>query len=155
MKIAIYSDSSYCHITKVAACAYIILSQGNIIKNHVTIMGDVQNSTQAEILAATFGLQDGFLMNGVSEVVLCSDLKSLVDFTNIHLYKSTLKKREEVYREYRDTIHIMNECGVKVIVRHVKSHSTNQNNKLVDESAVTTLRRYLKNNQLWDTRIAI
>lgn len=154
MILVLYSDSSYCQFNRIAACAYIVLQDKKIIKNQVTIMGEVKNSTEGEFIAATLALQDGFLVNDVTELILFTDCKSVVYFFESRMYALSYRKREEICREFRETVNVINEFGVKVSVRYVKGHGTSQYNKMVDRNAIEVLRKYKQNNQSCNTQPA-
>lgn len=118
MEVIVYTDASFCHISKVAACGYIVLVNNESIKHEVILLRGIRTSTLAEVHAIVYGLQYAFLMNGVHRVVLHTDCKSAIDPRHIN--------NESPFPEMRDTIDEMMRYGVSVHLRKVKGHDLNK-----------------------------
>ena len=152
MDISVYTDASYCHKTKVAACGYFILNKNKPIKHDIFLFQDVKNSYEAEQIAIEKGLQEAFLVNGtIKRIVLFTDSMGVVD--NIRNYINNLTYSKKFMRkDLLETIDTLIECGVKVTLVYVKAHAhhgkettAEKFNKKVDISVRTELRKYLNN----------
>ncbi len=142
MTIIAYSDASFCEKNMVAACGFILLLNGRTIRHHITIVGGINSSFFSETYAVTIAIQNAFLYPGVKKIILYTDVAGLA-------YKRIKKKkRNTVYMsDLVDTLEIAQEYGVKVILLHVRAHSDNKFNNLVDISSRNQLRKYLNHKQ--------
>lgn len=143
MIVEVYSDASHCDKNNVAACGFAALSNGKLIKHEVMLLGNVRSVYLAEFKAAINGLQYGFLLDGVTKVILYTDCLSIVDYR-----KRMRSKRKSFYViEFIETIETILECGVEVECVYVKAHSDNKMNNFIDQSSRKELRMYLKTKQ--------
>lgn len=135
MEVVVYTDASYCQLTKVAACGYIILVNNEAVKHEIIILRGVRTSMLAEAHAIVYGLQCAFLTNDVHRVILHTDCKNAINPRKIN--------NEIPFPEMRDTIDEMLRYGVSVHLRKVRAHDLNKWNNKVDHSVINALRKYL------------
>lgn len=138
MTVIVYSDGSHCPRTKVAACGYVLLVDGKVIKHQVILLGDC-SSGDGEFYAAIVGLQEAYLQKGVTEIHL------YVDYTGVIYFRNGFRaKQKPLAKEFHETKLMIREDGIELKISHVKGHSTDKYNIKVDTSCRDHLRKYLK-----------
>ena len=140
MDISVYTDASYCHKTKIAACGYCILKYGEFLFHEVVLYSDVLSSTQAESLAISAGLQKAFLINDVKSISVNSDCITLSD-----KYKRTRNKTQ--YKEMKEVIAIIKEHKIGISINFLRGHNGHTYNEFIDKSCKLNLRNYLKQSK--------
>lgn len=135
MTVLVYSDASYDHERDIAACGYIIKTRGKtIIQQTVYIVHGLKNISNAERWALTKGLQDTFMMRAVTRIRAYTDSLQII----------TTVKRKKDHDEYYDTLEMIKDDGISIVVNHVRAHANNKMNNKIDISCRAELRKYLK-----------
>lgn len=144
MTVVVYTDASYCSQTDVAACGYLILSNGRPIKHEVIFVSGLKTPTNAELFAVVSATQFSFLIKNVKNIIVNTDCKTLL---HCRLHK-TKKGRVDV-SELVETIEIVKEYGVGFSMFFVRGHGGNKWNNKVDISCNLNLRTFLnkQNNE--------
>lgn len=142
MRVIAYTDASHCGVNKVSACGFIVLFNGKMIKHEITFLGDINSTQYAETFAIVNALQYCFLLDGVSEIKICTDCLAAVHCFNT--MRRSLRKRRIVFNEMIDTLEEIMNFGIFVEMEKIKSHSGNKFNDFIDQSSRHQLKKYLK-----------
>ena len=146
MIVQVYSDTSHCEKTRIAACGFVALSDGKLIKHHVKLLSDVSGAYQGEFIAGTDALQYAFLLSGVTKIVLHTDCLALIIQSR---YANKRKRSKPMFiTEYIETIETINECGVEVECIYVEGHADDDMNNYIDQSVRYQLRNYIKTKHI-------
>lgn len=137
MNAVVYSDASYCHKTDIAACGFLVLYNGKMIKHIVYWVSGLKGSIHAEIYALTLGLQFAFLINGVSGISAFTDCKTIVNRRQI----------KERYRDLDITLRIIKAHQIYFNLHFVKGHATDRYNTMIDRSCNQQLKEYLSKHK--------
>lgn len=135
MTVVVYTDASYCERSDIAACGYVILVDGKMKKHDILFVRGLKKPSNAEIFSIVQALQYSFLINGVKSITVNTDHKPTV----------TRRKKKLIFKELDDTVELIREYSISVQFFHVKGHSNNYYNNLVDESCNQNLKSFLKN----------
>lgn len=144
MEVVVYTDASVCPTTKYAACGFIALRGTKSIKHEITLMSSIWSSKCAEYKAVSFALQYCFLLNGVKEIILYTEMDHIVNWS----FTEKQKRYYPYIQEIVDVCEIIREHGVEIKFMYVKAHSHNRYNDIVDKSVLKALRDFLKQRQL-------
>lgn len=141
MTVVCYTDASYRKEFDIAACGYCMLVAGKMIRHEVKLVAGLGSPSNAEIFAITEAAQLAYLMEGVSKIFIRTD------------HESTVKRRKKRARfaDLNITLDIIKESGIEIQIQHVKGHSTNHHNNLVDRHCRNNLRKYIKENGIGNT----
>lgn len=142
MTVVCYTDASYRHEYDIAACGFCVLVSGKIIKHEVKLVSGLKSPSNAEVFAITEAAQFAYLMEGVSKIYIRTD------------HESTVKRRKKRARfaDLNATLEIIKESGIEIHIQHVKGHSTDWHNNLVDKQCRNNLRKYIRENGFCDTQ---
>lgn len=133
MTATVYSDASFCYKTDVAACGFCAIVEGKLIKHQVQLVANLGTPAICEIFALTEAIQFAFLIPGVTKIVAFTDYEPIL----------TRKKTRSKYEDLDITIEICRESGISVSICHVKGHSGDKYNTIVDKSCNKSLKKYL------------
>lgn len=136
MIIYVYSDASYHHQSKMSACGFLICTDNKIIKHEVNIVSNIDTCNESEAYAASLGLVEAYLFNGVKEIKLFTDSLIVVKIIS----EGNKKKHSKVYNELTEVLSACDEAGIAISVKKVKAHSNHNRNNIIDNS----VRKYLR-----------
>lgn len=139
MRINIYTDASHCYINNFAACGYVLVHNGNLLRHVVTLVEGIHNTQAAECYAAYLGLIEAFGVKNMTQVSVKTDSAAVIQvITGKKLFKTNHEDLDEALAAYA-------EHSIKVRVAKVPAHSTNYFNNKVDNSVRNAFRKHLKN----------
>jgi len=142
MSVIVYSDASYCHKSKIAACGYLVIYKEKIINHSVELLSGLSDIGVAESYALAKGLQFCFLLD-VKCIEAFTDRYSLVQLKQASSVRPSTRKR---HKEYFETIEMITDYGIEVKISYVKGHSGNIYNTRVDKSCNKNLKKYLQSD---------
>jgi ribonuclease HI len=137
MTVTLYTDASFDHHSKSAACGFCLLIAGKLVKHQVLLVGNVEKPCDAEIFAITQAIQCAFLLPGVTKISAHTDYLPIL----------TRKKRRWRYAELDETLNMCAENNILVAITYVKAHSGDKYNTLVDVSCRQNLKKLLHGTQ--------
>lgn len=137
MTAIVYSDASYSYKQDISACGFCVLVDGALVKHQVQLISGIGATHKAEIFALVCAIQFAFLLNGVTEIKAYTDYLSVI----------TRKSKKLIYRDLDETLGMCLENGITVTIDHVKAHSGDEFNTLVDKSCHSNLKKYLYGKQ--------
>lgn len=133
MTVTVYTDASFSKEHGISTCGILMLSAGKILRHDVFILSGIFGIHNAEIWAVTYGLQEAFLIQNVSKILVFTDHKAII----------TRVKQKSKYKELDETLQIINEFGIAVEINHVYAHKGNKYNNMVDKSCNSALKDYV------------
>lgn len=133
MEAVVYSDASYCHKNDISACGFLVIQYQRIIKHQILIVSGLKTPTRADAWALTTGIQYAFLLDGVRHIAAYTDCIAVV----------RAKTYNKKYTDLTITIEIIQDHQISFKLHHVKGHSTNKYNIMIDKSCNSELRKYL------------
>lgn len=149
MEVVVYTDASLCDNTHVAACGFIVYYGTKSICHEITLFDNVRSSNTGEIKAISLALQYCFLLEGVKNIILYTEIESVV----LWRFNSRRVRGSCTLREMMAVVDIIKEYGVEIEFRKVKAHSHDRRNDTIDISVRKVLRDHLKKNKLrWQQR---
>lgn len=137
--ILIYTDASYSKDRKLAACGYVILRDGKMIKHEVLLLDNVVSIDDAELYAICFALKVAYSEQMVRRI--CVNTDSM----NIHTQWLKYPEKDKFFQLEKLRKKIQNK-GILFAMNYVKGHANNRHNNLIDQSCRKILRTHLKNS---------
>lgn len=141
MTVTVYTDASFNHVHKIAACGFFAFENDKPLKHEVVLVAPIKDSALAEVYAMTEGLQYAFMIKTVKHIVLYTDHLPTIERLQTRRGKSSARMKNLF-----DTIEMIRDWGITIRVAHVKAHSSCSQNNKVDKSCKEALRQYLKQN---------
>lgn len=135
MTVTCYTDASFRADKNVAACGFCILSPKGTPRVQVYLVEGLKTIQDAEIYSVTQALQVAFLMERVTKIKVFTD-----SLTMITMKKSKNKHRQP---EFYETCDIILEHGIELDICHVKAHSGDRHNTIVDQKCREILRKHI------------
>lgn len=135
MEVVVYTDASHDNSSKIAACGFIVLKDGQLKKHEIAIVGNLLRSSDSEIYSVIHSLEYAFLIDGVSKIIVYTDHQPITI--------KGAKIKGAAYVRLRQTINIIKEYKVRVVLTHIKGHTNNKWNTLVDVECRMALRKHL------------
>lgn len=132
MTVVAYTDASHCHKTKYAACGFVVLKSCQLIKHQVTLVENMKSAQDAETHSVIEALQYCFMIKDVKTIILYTDYLPTITRKD--------KDKKRLFPELYDTVEMIKDYGIQLQMRHVRGHSGNEYNEMVDRSC----RKYLK-----------
>lgn len=135
--ILIYTDASYSNQKKLAACGYVILRDGHMVKHEVLLVGNISNVDEAEVYAICFAINVAYSMPMVRRICVNTDSK------NVHA-RWVKRPDDPRFVHLGKLIKKIHNKGILFAINYVKGHANNRHNNLVDQSCRKILRTHLK-----------
>lgn len=136
MTIVVYTDASYCNRKMVAACGYVLIIEGKMVKHTVVLAENVPTCTAAEFLSANLAIQEAYLHKGVTEIIIYTDCNTIIT------HRGGMGSRSKFMAdELAETMEMLQEDGITLTKKHVKGHNNNFYNEKVDRSCRNELRK--------------
>lgn len=135
MTVVVYSDASHCPQKKVAACGYVLIIEGKLVKHIVVLMENVPTCTAAEFLSANMGIQEAYLQKGVTKIILYTDCNTIIT------HRGGIGSTKFMADELSETVEMLKEDGIILTKKHVKAHNKDFYNEKIDRSCRNELRK--------------
>lgn len=139
MTAVVYTDASYSSRLDVAACGFVLLVDGRIVRHSVTLVEGLGKPSAAEHYAMVEGLQAAYMVRGVTEIKLKTDHKATVELMTKPRLRCKLPK------ELKETIYMIIDDSILFFAYHVKAHASNKMNNKVDAACRETLYHHTLN----------
>jgi ribonuclease HI len=137
MTAVAYTDASYSSEKDISACGYVVLVDGKVINHEVLLVEGLKTPTNAEIFAVIKAAEYCFMINGVKNITINTDCKTII----------SRKRSRRHHMDLDETIAMIKEEGIGLNLVHVRGHKGNYFNNLVDESCLQNLRAYINSKQ--------
>lgn len=134
--IIIYTDASYDQNSTVAACGFVILIDKKIHCHNVYLVSGIPKSSDAERYAIILALKDLPQTRMFDVVIVNTDHMACI-------HNLTIRKGG-IDTEFKKAVGRIKKKGVQILIKHVKGHSGNHFNSLVDKSCHKELRKFVK-----------
>lgn len=136
--IVIYTDASFDEKMHVAACGYVTMVDFKMISHNVYLVSGINSPKDAEEYAITLALRDLKDVNMFDAILINTDCLFCIYPQN--------KRRTNVNIQFKKEVNKFVLLGVKITMRHVKGHSNDHFNTLVDKSCRKHLRAHRQKN---------
>jgi ribonuclease HI len=137
MTVNVYSDASYCDKNKIGSCGFVIINKGRIIKHQVTIISNINNSSDSEVYSAYLGLIEAYGIKEIKQVRLFTDAQIVVAILNGRV---GTKIKNKIYDELKEVSKAYSEMDIILKVQKVRAHSNDKYNNKIDISVRKHLR---------------
>jgi len=136
MTITAYTDASICPTTRVGTCGFMAYAGVKLKKSVVTIFGGCRKVNYLEMVAISDALQYCFLQKGVERIIIFTDQLYVAN-------KVKKVRKSEIGKEIFEIVEIIQQHGIEVEIKYIKSHKGNLRHNIVDRMCKSQLKKYI------------